>query len=96
MTPYGTLTDTGPLFAMVDPDNQPEQFQRCTTIARTFPVPFVTTWPCFSEAMHLTGRTGDCTHPGTDGPVSGQANGFGGCLAGRFSGNSGLHTDIQH
>lgn len=59
MTPYGTLTDTGPLFAMVDPDNQPEQFRRCTAMAQTSPVPFVTTWPCFSEAMHLTGRTGD-------------------------------------
>ncbi len=58
MTPDGTLTDTGPLFAMVDPANQPDQFQRCPTAMRTLPVPLVTTWPCLSEAMHLAGRTG--------------------------------------
>lgn len=57
MTPDGTLTDTGPLFALVDPKNQPEQFRRCTTAALTLPVPLVTTWPCFSEAMYLAGRT---------------------------------------
>ncbi len=57
MIPDGTLTDTGPLFALVDPINQPEQFQRCTASVLTLPVPLVTTWPCFSEAMYLTGRT---------------------------------------
>lgn len=58
MTPDGTLTDTGPLFAVVDPQNQPEQFQRCLTAMLALPVPLVTTWPCFSEAMYLAGRTG--------------------------------------
>lgn len=58
MTPAGTLTDTGPLFAMVDPQNQPEQFRRCTSLMLTLVLPLVTTWPCLSEAMHLAGRTG--------------------------------------
>ena len=58
MTPDGTLTDTGPLFAVVDPQNQPEQFQRCLTAMLALPVPLVTTWPCLSEAMHLAGQTG--------------------------------------
>lgn len=57
MRPNGTLTDTGPLFALVDPKNQPEQFQRCTAAVLTLPLPLVTTWPCFSEAMYLAGRT---------------------------------------
>ena len=57
MTPEGALTDTGPLFALVDPKNQPEQFRRCVTTMLTLPVPLVTTWPCFSEAMYLAGRT---------------------------------------
>ncbi len=56
MTPDGTLTDTGPLFAMVDPKGQPEQFVRCTAAMTTLPVPLVTTWPCLSEAMYLTGK----------------------------------------
>ena len=53
MTPDGTLIDTGPLFAMVDPQNQRDQFQRCTTVMLTLPVPLVTTWPCLSEVMYL-------------------------------------------
>lgn len=58
MRPNGTLIDTGPLFALVDPNNQSEQFQRCTTAAPVLPLPLVTTWPCFPEAMHLAGRAG--------------------------------------
>lgn len=54
--PDGTLTDTGPLFAMVDARGQPEQFARCTAAMATLPVPLVTTWPCFSEALYLTGK----------------------------------------
>jgi predicted nucleic acid-binding protein len=57
MIPEGALTDTGPLFALVDPINQPEQSRRCVTTMLTLPVPLVTTWPCLSEAMHLAGRT---------------------------------------
>lgn len=56
MTPEGTLTDTGPLFAMVDPKGQPEQFARCTAAMTTLPVPLVTTWPCLSEVLYLTGK----------------------------------------
>ena len=58
MTPDGTFPDTGPLFAVVDPQNQPEQFQRCITAMLALLMPLVTTWPCLSEAMHLAGRTG--------------------------------------
>lgn len=56
MTPDGTLTDTGPLYALVDPKGQPEQFARCAAMT-TLPVPLVTTWPCFAETMYLAGRT---------------------------------------
>ncbi len=59
MTPDSTLTDTGPLFALVYPKGQPEQFERCRAVIAALPVPLVTTWPCLSEAMYLTGkRTG--------------------------------------
>lgn len=58
MTPFGTLTDTGPLFALVDPKGQPEQHKRCQAVRRPLPPPWVTTWPCFSEAMYLTGEAG--------------------------------------
>ncbi len=54
--PEGTLTDTGPLFALVDPQGQPAQFMRCTALFSTFTMPLVTTWPCLAEVMHLTGR----------------------------------------
>ena len=56
MTPEGTLTDTGPLFALVDPKGQPEPFARCSAAQITLPVPLVTTWPCLSEAMYLAGQ----------------------------------------
>lgn len=57
-TPEGSLTDTGPLFALADPKGQPEQFARCTVALSGLPLPLVTTWPCLAEAMHLTGRAG--------------------------------------
>ncbi len=54
----GTLTDTGPLFALVDSKGQPEQSARCTALLTVLPMPMVTTWPCLAEVMHLTGREG--------------------------------------
>lgn len=54
----GTLTDTGPLFALVDAKGQPEQFERCGLLLPTLPMPMVTTWPCLAEVMHLAGREG--------------------------------------
>lgn len=54
--PDGTLTDTGPLFALVDPQGQPDQFTRCTVLLAVLDAPLVTTWPCLAEVMHLTGR----------------------------------------
>ena len=54
----GTLTDTSPLFALVDAKSQPHEFMRCEALLPALPKPLVTTWPCLSEAMHLTGREG--------------------------------------
>ena len=52
----GTLTDTGPLFVLADPQGQPDAFARCQTALTTLMRPLVTTWPCLAEAMHLAGR----------------------------------------
>lgn len=57
-TPEGTLTDTGPLFALADPQGQPEQFARCMAALSTLPLPLVTTWPCLAETLYLTRRAG--------------------------------------
>lgn len=54
----GTLTDTSPLFALVDAKRQPREFVCCEVLLPALPKPLVTTWPCLSEAMHLTGREG--------------------------------------
>jgi len=56
--PEGSLTDTGPLFALADPKGQPEQFARCTAALAGLPLPLVTTWPCLAEVFHLTRRVG--------------------------------------
>lgn len=51
-----TLTDAGPLVALVDrsqPDNA-----RCRASLAQLPTPMVTTWPAFAEAMYLLGRIG--------------------------------------
>ena len=58
MTPDGTLTDTGPLYALVDPKGQPQQYARCKALLPMQPLPLMTTWPCLSEAMYLTGESG--------------------------------------
>ncbi len=53
-----TLTDTGPLFALADPQGQAEPFARCAALLPSLSLPLVTTWPCFAEAMYLCGREG--------------------------------------
>jgi predicted nucleic acid-binding protein len=56
--PEGTLTDAGPLFALADPHGQPELFLHCEETLTSLTLPLVTTWPCLTEAMHLTRRRG--------------------------------------
>ncbi len=55
--PEGTLTDAGPLFAVVAPQGQPELSAQCRQVLLTLEMPLVTTWACLSEAMHLAGRS---------------------------------------
>jgi predicted nucleic acid-binding protein len=51
------LTDTGPLVALVN-RNDPNH-SRCVAATRRLPrEPFLTTWPCFPEAMRLVFRAG--------------------------------------
>lgn len=52
-----TLTDTGPLVALLDKDD----FHHASCVAaskRTPSGPLLTTWPCFTEAMYLLGEVG--------------------------------------
>jgi len=52
-----TLTDTGPLIALVN-KNDPNH-QRCLDVTKRLPAgPLVTTWPCFTEAMYLIFQAG--------------------------------------
>jgi len=47
-----TLTDTGPMVALVN-RNDPNH-QRCLDTTKRLPTgPLLTTWPCFTEAMYL-------------------------------------------
>ena len=49
-----TLTDTGPLVALAlrrDPAHR-----RCLQALANLPLPLITTWPAFTEAMYLIGR----------------------------------------
>ncbi|HEX6036888.1 type II toxin-antitoxin system VapC family toxin [Longimicrobium sp.] len=51
------LTDTGPLVALLDRDDQ--HYASCMAATDGLgPGPMVTTWPCFTEAMHLLGKHG--------------------------------------
>ncbi len=48
------LTDAGPIVALIDgaePDHE-----RCVSALVNLPRPMATTWPAFTEAMHLLGR----------------------------------------
>lgn len=48
-----TLTDTGPLVALLDRD-EPDH-ARCVEQLRSLSAPMLTTWPVLTEAMHLVG-----------------------------------------
>jgi predicted nucleic acid-binding protein len=61
VTPAGassflTLTDAGPLIALIDADEQ--DHERCKSALKTIRLPMLTTWPAFTEAMYLLGRAG--------------------------------------
>jgi uncharacterized protein len=49
-----TLTDAGPLVALIDAD-EPDH-QRCRETLDQLQLPLLTTWPAFTEAMYLLGR----------------------------------------
>jgi len=52
-----TLTDAGPLVALIDKNDA--NHTRCFEAAVALPPdPMLTTWPCFTEAFHLLGRQG--------------------------------------
>jgi predicted nucleic acid-binding protein len=52
-----TLTDTGPLVALLDADDP--YHTTCTAAAQRLPSsPLLTTWVCFTEAMYLLGAVG--------------------------------------
>lgn len=51
-----TLTDAGPLIAVIDGD-EPDHV-RCLEALDALALPLVTTWPAFTEAMYLLGRAG--------------------------------------
>lgn len=47
-----TLTDTGPLVALVDKDDK-HHAEATEALKRLPKVPLLTTWPCLTEAMYL-------------------------------------------
>ena len=51
-----TLTDAGPLIAIIDAD-EPDH-AACLDALDQVPLPLVTTWPAFTEAMYLLARAG--------------------------------------
>jgi predicted nucleic acid-binding protein len=54
-----TLTDAGPLIAIIDAD-EPDH-AACLDVLDEVAPPLVTTWPAFTEAMYLLGRAGGIT-----------------------------------
>lgn len=51
-----TLTDAGPLIAIIDAD-EPDH-EACMAALDTLELPLLTTWPAFTEAMYLLARAG--------------------------------------
>jgi uncharacterized protein len=52
-----TLTDTGPLIALLD--KKDNAHQKCMDATKVlFSEVMLTTWPCFTEAMHILGAVG--------------------------------------
>lgn len=49
-----TLTDAGPLIALIDADEA--DHERCREALDKLRLPLLTTWPAFTEAMYLLGR----------------------------------------
>jgi predicted nucleic acid-binding protein len=49
-----TLTDAGPLVALIDADEV--DHLRCQETLAQLSLPLITTWPAFTEAMYLLGR----------------------------------------
>ncbi|HZO91952.1 MAG TPA: hypothetical protein VFB38_26785 [Chthonomonadaceae bacterium] len=50
------LSDTSFIVASIRADDQ--NHQRCREVLATIRTPFLTTWPCITEAMHLLGPQG--------------------------------------
>ena len=51
------LTDSGPLYALLDHNDQYHQV--CANIARNIAdQTLVTTWPCFTEVLYFLGEEG--------------------------------------
>jgi uncharacterized protein len=55
-----TLVDAGPLIALID-RGQGDLHRRCVEVQRNLVGPLITSWACFTEAMHLLGRLGGWT-----------------------------------
>ena len=51
-----TLIDAGPLVALIDADEADHEV--CRAVLGSLPLPLVTTWPAFTEAMYLLSRAG--------------------------------------
>jgi len=51
-----TLTDAGPLIALIDA-SEPDH-ERCSSVLAQIQLPLLTTWPAFTEAIYLLGRAG--------------------------------------
>jgi len=54
-----TLTDAGPLIAIIDADEPDHEV--CLVTLDQVSLPLVTTWPAFTEAMYLLTRVGGLT-----------------------------------
>ncbi len=54
-----TLTDAGPLIAIIDADEA--DHDACVAALDDVVLPLVTTWPAFTEAMYLLGQAGGMT-----------------------------------